>query len=154
MKIPDWYREAVAKHGAEVLAGTETRAEAVGAVIAAINGHPEFLDDLAGKDVDKWVKEHESSGDLFQAGLFPEIPVTMRVTPSKSLKVALMTGADLDNAKRMLYARTQNAIDGAKESAEHERAVFLAFYDKVRPLLSDDMTVKDAITRLAAQKAA
>jgi hypothetical protein len=149
VKTPDWYREAIAKHGAEIAAGTDN-GNAAAAVIAAIAGHPEFLEGIVDRDLAKWVKEHESSGDLFQASLFPEIPATMRVTPNRSLKVSLMTGGDLDNAKSMLWNRTQNSMDGAGR----ERDVFAAFYERVRPLLKGELTVSEVLSRLAAVKAA
>lgn len=149
MKTPPWYREAVARHGAEIAAGTDN-GKAVAAVITAITAHPEFLEDMVGRDLARWVREHESSGDLFQASLFPLIPASMRVSPRKSVKVARMTAAELDKARRMLLNRTQNAIDGA----DRERAEFTDFYDQVRPLLKGGLTVSEVLSQLAAQKAA
>lgn len=149
MKTPDWYRQAIAEQGALAAAGGD-HGKAVASVIAAISAHPEFLPDMIGRDLGRWVKEHESSGDLFQASLFPLIPVTMPVTPSKSVKVSQMTGPDLDNARSMLWNRTQNTIDGADRSRE----AFAVFYDRVRPLLKDGLTVTEVIGQLAAGKAA
>jgi hypothetical protein len=154
VKTPDWLKTAVAEHAANVLAGTEQRAGANAAVAAAITGHPEFLAEraaaLADQQVARWLKEHESSGDLFQAALFPLLPASMRTTPKKSAAVASMTGRDLDNAKAMLWNRTQNAKDGA----DRERATFSAFYDRVRPLLKDDRTVGEVLAVLASGNAA
>lgn len=157
MNTPDWYRQAVADHGARVLGGSENRAAACAAVAMAIQAHPEFAADLAAamadRDIARWVREHESSGDLFQTALFPLMPASMRTTPAKSVKVADMTGPDLDNAKAMLWNRTKNQMEGAEEAANRERAAFSRFYDQVRPLLTGDLTVADVLGRLAAQPA-
>jgi hypothetical protein len=61
-----------------------------------------------------------------------------------------MTAHGLDMAKNILMARTKNQIDGAKEAAEHEREVFMAFYRKVRPLLKDGLTVRDVLGQISA----
>jgi len=150
MSKPPWYREAIARHGAELAADGDRHVRAVADVIAVIGEHPEFLEDLVGRDLGRWVREHESSGDLFQASLFPLIPVTMQVAPARFVKTAAMTAADLDKAQRMLMSRTQNAIDGA----DRERAEFAGFYEQVRPLLKGDLTVSEVLTQLAAEKAA
>ena len=88
-------------------------------------------------------------GLLLELHLFPEMPLRMRVAPTKSTEVAAMTADDLDHAKNMLLARTQNAIDGVTAAAERERAAFMDFYSKVRPLLTGDLTVTDALEQLA-----
>ena len=77
----------------------------------------------------------------------------MRVAPTKSAEVALMTAEDLDHAKNMLLARTQNAINGVTAAAGRERAVFMDFYSKVRPLLAEGLTVADALNQLAEMAA-
>lgn len=150
MKTPDWYREAIAAQGALLAANADRRPRAVAAVIAAIQAHPEFLEEMVGRDLGKWVRDHESSGDLYQAALFPLIPVRMRTTPSKLVRVAKMTASDLEKAKAMLMAQTQNAINGA----DKKRAQFLEFFDQVHPMLKGDLTVADALSQLAARKAA
>jgi hypothetical protein len=154
VKTPDWYRLAIADHGAKVLAGTEQRAQASAAVAAVLIAHPEHIAELAAtladRDVAAWVREHQSSGDLFQTALFPLLPASMRTTPKRSASVASMTGPDLDNAKAMLWNRTENAKNGA----ERERAEFAAFYDRIRPLLDGDLTVGDVMPRIAAENAA
>lgn len=150
MKTPDWYREAIADQGALLAANADRHSRAVSAVIAAIHAHPEFLEDLVGKDLGNWVRDHESSGDLYQAALFPLIPVRMRITPQKSVRVSKMTASDLDNAKAMLMAQTQNAIKGAGK----KQVQFLEFYDQVHPLLNGSLTVAEVLGQLAADKAA
>lgn len=153
MKYPDWLGITVAEHAAKVLGGERQRAEANTAVTAAILAHPEFIADraaaLADQQVAAWLREHESSGDLFQAALFPLLPASMRTTPKRTAHVTSMTGRDLDNAKAMLWNRTKNSMDGA----EKERAEFAAFYDRVRPLLADGRTVADALAELAGKAA-
>lgn len=157
MKTPQWLATAVADSGVNVLGGSANRAEAEAAVIAATRDHPEFLAELgaamAVRLLGKWIGEHESGGDLFQTQMFPGLPAAMRVAPKRSTLVADMTAEDLDHAKNMLWARTKNQMDGAREAAEHEREVFMAFYGKVRPLLSGGLTVSEAIGRLAERAA-
>ena len=150
MKTPDWYREAIAGQGAVLAANADRRSRAVAAVVAAIHAHPEFLEEMVSRDLGKWVRDHESSGDLYQAALFPLIPVRMRTTPRKSVRVAKMTAADLENARAMLMAQTQNAINGA----DKKRAQFLEFYYQVHPLLKGELTVSAVLGQLATSKAA
>lgn len=153
MKKPDWLTAEIAKQGMRVIDGASTRTEAVADLIAAIGAHPEHAASLIAAEADrelaKWLRanaaESPSSSQLL---LFPEMPLRMRVAPDKSVEVAAMTAADLDHARNMLWARTQNQIDGAREAAEREREVFADFYAKVRPLLAGDMTVLDALARI------
>jgi hypothetical protein len=150
---PDWLKEARAVHGARVVAGTETTAEAELAVTAVIVAHPEYLSEqaavLARAHVAAWVKVNASSGDLFQAGLFPRIPVLMPVSVGHTMRTADMTLENLENARAMVLARTRNA----REAADRDRRDFLAFYKQVKPLLADGGTVGDALADLAAQAA-
>jgi hypothetical protein len=149
VKTPDWYREAVAEHGAKVLDGTEDGHAAAEAVAAVLLAHPEHLAALAARDVAKWVKERESSGDLFQAALFPLLPASLYTAPKVSVRVSAMTAADLDKARNMLWNRTRHALEGA----ERQREIFSGFYDRVRPLLKGDKTVADALGEIAAKAA-
>jgi len=155
MKHPEWLREAISAAGVQVLDGNMTRAGADAAVAAATREHPEFGADLGAAAatglLGKWLREHSSSGDLFQAQMFADLPASLLVTPGRRTPVADMTAEDLDHAKNMLYARTQNAIDGVTKAALGERAAFDALYGKVRPLLKGDMTVGDALGALATQ---
>jgi hypothetical protein len=154
---PDWHKAAVAAHGARAAAGTATRAEAEDAVAAAIRDHAGYVADLiaadAKREVRRWLDVNGGSGDLLQASLFPDLPVRMRVAPNRTVQIAAMTRADLDHARNILLARTGNAMDGAKKAAEAERAVFAAFYDRVRPLLLPGRTVADVLPELAAKAA-
>ena len=156
MKPQQWALEAIAAIGARVLDGKMTRAEGDAAIAAVTREHPELGEDLAQAAMAsmfaKWLREHTTSGDLFQALPFPGLPASLLTAPRRPTPVASMTGEQLDKAKNMLYARTQNAIDGAKEAAERERAVFDEFYHEVRPLLRADKTVADALAELALSK--
>lgn len=149
MSAPAWYREAVAAYGERVAAGTVTEAQAGHAIAAILAGHPEFLAAIAGRDVGKWAKAH-GQGDLFQEALFPAIPAVMSVSPGVKVRVADMTAADLEKAKVMLTVRTRNA----ERAAVRERREFGRFYRAVRPLMTDGVTVADAVAQLAAQFAA
>jgi hypothetical protein len=157
MKTPPWLATAIAGNGAAVLGGQKTRAEADADVIKTVNDHPGYLADLGATEalrlLGRWVAEHTSGGDLFQAQMFPDLPATLRVTPKKASEVASMTAHDLDSARNILWARTENQMNGAREAAERERAAFLAFYDKVRPLLADGKTVGEVLPGLAAKDA-
>lgn len=157
MKKPRWFTAEVAKHGQRVLDGASTRADALADLTAQVSSHPEYVADLIAADAEKelsgWLKANAAEVISSQLLLFPEIPVRMRIAPTRSADVALMDATQLDHAKNMLWARTQNAMDGARDAAEHERAVFAAFYDKVRPLLADGLTVSDVLDRLAARAA-
>lgn len=157
MKPPQWLAETIAEQGVRVLDAKASRADADAAVLAATRAHPEFGTDLgaavAAGLFGKWLRDHTSSGDLFQAQPFPGLPASLLIAPKRAVPVHAMTAADLDHAKKMLYARTGNAMDGAKNAAEKERAVFDDFYDQVRPLLTDGKTVTDALAELAAKAA-
>lgn len=154
---PDWHKAATAAHGARVAGRKATRTEAADAMAAVIRAHPEYVEDLIAADVKRslngWLSGNGSSGDLLQASLFPDLPVRMRVSPSKTVEVTAMTRADLDHARNILLARTQNAINGATRAAEGERKVFTAFYDQVHPLLAGERTVRDVLPDLAAKAA-
>jgi hypothetical protein len=157
VKTPPWLAEEINEQGAAVLAGTASRGSADTVVIATVREHPEFLAELgaafAVRLLAKWLTEHTSGGDLFQAGMFPDLPATLAVAPKKRSGVADMTGPDLDKARNMLYARTENQIEGTKKAALAERAAFDGFYDKVRPRLTDGKTVGAVLAELVAQTA-
>jgi hypothetical protein len=104
---------------------------------------------LAAAQVRAWVSAHRSSGDLFQASLFPGIPAVMHTSPGRAMATADMTAADLDKARSMLLTRTRNARTSADKAAKD----FNAFYKQVRPLLEGDRTVEDALAKLAAKAA-
>lgn len=150
---PEWLKEARAEHGARVVAGTETAAEAELAVTAAIVAHPEYLSEqaavLARAHVAAWVKVNASSGDLFQDGLFPRIPVLMTVSVGRKMRTADMTLEDLEHAKSMVLTRIKNV----REAADQDRRDFLAFYKQVKPLLAGGGTVGDALADLAVKAA-
>jgi hypothetical protein len=150
---PDWLKSAVAESAGQALTGARTEAEAAAAVKAAILGNPDFVGDLAATlasaQVSAWVKSHRSSGDLFQASLFPGVPAVMHVSVRDEMATADMTAADLEKAKNMLLARTRNARTSADRAAKD----FMAFYKRVKPLLKDGMTVSDVLPDLAASAA-
>lgn len=152
-RAPDWLKEARAEHGARVVAGTETPAEAEAAVTAVITAHPEYLAEqaavLARAHVAAWVRVNASSGDLFQAGLFPRIPAMLPVSVGRTMRTLDMTLAELENARAMVMTRTRNV----REAADRDRKEFLAFYRQVKPLLADGGTVGDALADLAARAA-
>lgn len=154
---PEWHKAAVASQGARVAGGKATRTEAADAMAAVVRAHPEYVEGLIAADVKRslngWLSVNGSSGDLLQASLFPELPVRMRVAPNKTVEVTAMTRADLDHARNILLARTQNAIDGATGAAEKERAIFTAFYNRVRPLLTAGKKVSDVLPGLSAKAA-
>jgi hypothetical protein len=154
VKKPDWFKSVLAAEGAKVLSGKVTRSEARAAIDKAVLAHPEHLADLVAvlddRDLGHWLKERQANGDLFQTALFPELPVRMRVTPNESAEVASMDAHQLEMAKRMLFARTENQIAGAKAAAEHEQDVFMDFFRQVRPLLADGLTVRDVLGRIQA----
>ncbi len=152
MKKPDWYTEEIAGLGQLMLDGVSTRAEALAILTARIRKHPEYVAGLIAADAEKelsgWLKSNAAEDPAPQLDLFPGLPSHMRVAPTKSAEVPAMTAEELDHAKNMLMARTQNAIDGAVAAAERERAVFMDFYAKVRPLLKGDLTVSDVLEQL------
>lgn len=153
MKPPNWLAEVMAEQGDLVLRGKKTRAEADQAVAAATLGHPEFGEGLGIASAlgmfGKWVRGHASSGDLFQAQMFPGLPVTLLIAPKTEKPVADMTGEELDHARNMLHARTSNAIRGARASAMAERETFDGFYGQVRPHLKDGLRVSDVMGKVA-----
>jgi len=158
VKKPPWYTAEVAKVGMLVLDGETTRETAVAVLTRAVKAHPEHIDGLIAVDVARelsaWLKDH--GAPAAQPSLFPDfpgLPREMRVAPAKTAEVADMTAEDLDHAKNMLLARTKNAIDGVTAAAERERKAFMDFYNKVRPLLTDGLTVADAMEKLAEKAA-
>ena len=152
-KPPEWLRAAVADSGTQVLAGARQQADAAASVKAEILARPEFLDELAAvlaaAQVSAWVRTHRTSGDLFQASLFPGIPAVMHTSVGRAMATADMTAADLDKAKAMILARTRNA----RTSADRQQKDFTAFYKQVRPLLAGDRVVADVLADLAAKAA-
>jgi hypothetical protein len=152
---PEWLKQARAMYGARFLAGAETKAEADAAVTAEILAHPEYLAERAAVEaaahVTAWVKVNASSGDLFQASLFPDIPVLMQVRAAgPMIRTADMTLADLENAKSIVLARTRNS----RESADRARKDFTAFYKAVKPHLTEGRTVADALAEIATERSA
>ena len=152
-KAPEWLKAAVAETGAQVLTGDRPQADAAQQVKAAILARPEFLDEmaavLAAAQVGYWVKAHRSSGDLFQAALFPGIAPVMLTSVGRYTATLDMTAADLEHAKSMLLAQTRNA----RTAADRRQKEFTAFYKQVRPLLQGGGTVKDALAEIAAKAA-
>jgi hypothetical protein len=153
---PEWLKQALAINGALAADGRTTRPDAAARIAVIVGTHPEYVEGLIAADVSKglreWLNGNGSSGDLLQVSLFPDLPVRMRVDPKRSVEVSKMTRADLDHARNILVARTQNAINGATAAAEKERAAFARFYDQVRPLLTDGKTVSDVLGQLAARQ--
>lgn len=156
MKTPPWLAQEASALGVKILGGKMSRADADAAIVAAARSHPEYGEELAAASavrvLGKWLGEHTASGDLFQTQMFPDLPAVMRVAPQKSARVADMTAEDLDHARNMLLARTSNMVAGAEEAAERERSAFFRLYDRVRPLLSGDLTVGDVLGKLAAKE--
>jgi hypothetical protein len=155
VKKPQWFTEEVAKIGQLVLDGSSSREDAIGVLAARVRAHPEYIADLitadAGRELSAWLKDNAPAASSSpQLPLFPELPGRMRVAPTRWAPVASMDASQLDKAKHMLMARTQNAMDGAREAAEHERKVFTEFYDQVRPYLHGDLTVADVLDQIEA----
>lgn len=152
MKKPQWLVEEVARHGQLVLDGNITAAVALAALSAQITGHGEYVAGLisvdAKRELSAWLSENRVDEQPFQADMFPDLPRRLRVTPGKYVEVAAMNGHHLDMARNILWAKTQNAMDGAKAAAEHERDIFTTFYEKVRPMLAGDLTVGDVLDEL------
>lgn len=160
MKKPPWLTAEAAKHGQRLLDGASTRAEALAEFTARIEAHPEHVAALitacAEKELGAWLRANapaeEAAAALVQLPLFPEfpgLPAQMRVTPTKSERIDSMTAHQLDAAKNILWARTQNQMDGVVAATTRERDEFTRFYDRVRPMLRGEMTVAEALGRPA-----
>jgi hypothetical protein len=158
VKDPIWFTEAVARSGKSILAGETTRTEAVTELALAVHGDLLGIDIITGwanGRLDAWLKAAQpAAGPGIQATLFPELKRSYRTTPSRYVEVAAMTAHDVDMARAILWAKTQNAIDGARDAAEHEREVFAEFEAKVRPLLAGGLTVADVLGDLGEAGAA
>jgi len=150
---PDWLKALRAEHGARVAAGAETLADAEAAVAAAILAHPDYMAEQAAvaarAQVAVWLKANASSGDLYQATLFPEVSAFMYTAVNRKMRTADMTAGDLEKARNMIETRTGNA----RAAADREWAAFSDFYDKVYPRLGDGRTVADVLPDLAAKAA-
>lgn len=83
-----------------------------------------------------------------QRSLFPLVPIKLRATPGRYRPTPFMSGHELDMAKKVWMNKTKHAIEGA----EAEQARLNAFYNKVRPLISDTETVAQALRKLAAKQ--
>ena len=124
--------------------------QAIGAMATADPGYiADLVASAADRELAAWLRgtapARPSSPQLH---LFPEMPYQMKVTPRATADIGTMDAHQLDAAKNILFARTQNAIDGARVAAEREREVFMDFYLKVRPGLHAGMTVADVIAKL------
>lgn len=155
MTKPQWYAADVARFGQLVIDGSAPRADMLAALMRSIRDHPGYVADLIATDADrelgKWLSDRRQQQPALD--LFPELRRSYRTTPSKYVEVTAMTAHDVDMARAILWAKTQNAIDGAREAAEHERAVFAAFEEKVRPLLAGGLTVADVLDGLGDEAA-
>jgi hypothetical protein len=76
---------------------------------------------------------------------FPDIKSRYRTTPNRYTATIDLDRHTLETAKNMLWATTQNAIDGARDSAEAERKIFQAFYDEYHDRLHGTLTIGDLL---------
>jgi len=161
MKLPTGLGTQVRDLGEQRLAGALTRADAVSALRDAILTAAEpglvagVVADFAGRELDAWHRAHQHSapaGPLaeVQSELFPGLPGRLYVTPSTGKALMLCNGHDWDMARNVLSAKTTNAIGGAEQAWQQ----FQAAYDRVRPLLSGDLTTADVAAQLGEPSAA
>lgn len=103
-------------------------------------------------EFDKWVKDHATpvappidggnpvpplGENGYQDELFPWLSAVIEVSPARFVPQAAMTGADWDKALRQAEVKKNN---GTGHYEDIKRA-----YDKVRPLLSGDLTTGEVI---------
>jgi hypothetical protein len=159
MNLPGPIQSELDRLGARNAAREITRAEAVTALRDAIIREADraFLLSLAaefaGRQLDAWHRARRAAGFPAVAGqseLFPDLPARLYVRPGVLRPVALMDGHDWDMAWNMLHTRAEGAIN----AAEADLAAFDGAYDKVRPLLTGDLTTADVLGGLGDGAAA
>lgn len=150
MNIPAWLADLADHYGSQRLAETITRQEAVTALRDEIAGKADealrlsIYADHAGRILDAWHREHQHPApplpvSRLQMELFPDLKPRLYIRPGVTKPVMAFTAKDWDNAREMIRNRTEGAIEFAKA----DWASFEAAYDRVRPLLSDDLTTAD-----------
>ncbi len=161
MNLPDWIKDLTDELGAERLAGTISRQNAVTALrdkIVEKDDRPLILGvlaEFAGKALDAWHRAHEhpaAPGSLaqVQAELFPGLPARPYIRPGVTKPLIEFTAHDWDMARNVLENRTEHAIEGAKA----DWAQFEAAYARVRPLLHGDTTTAEVLDQLGSELAA
>ena len=154
MNLPGPIQSELDRLGGQNAERAITRAEAVTALRDVILRHADsaflrsVVAEFAGRALDSWHKQHSEGSRTpapeDQSELFPGLPVRLFIRPGVRRSVILFTGHDWDMARNMLQTRT----DGAKKAAERDQAAFDAAYEKVRPLLSGELTTADVAGQL------
>jgi hypothetical protein len=158
VNLPDWLQESADTIGAQQAAGQLTRQQAATLLRDRILERGDqtlirgVLSEFAGKALDAWLRLHreQSATGRFvsqqvQSDLFPDLPVRLHIRPGVPKAVILFTAHDWDSARAMIRARTENAINGAKEDLDQ----FEAAYERVRPLLTaGDMTTAEVADQI------
>jgi hypothetical protein len=152
VNYPDWLAAELDRLGEQNAARHITRAEAVTAVRDAILRHADrafmagVAESFAARALDSWHRQHrgERAPAAAQSELFPGLPARLYVRPGVAKAIVLFDGRDWDNARAMILNRTKGAI----EAAEADQAHFQAAYDRIRPLLTGDLTTADVVAEL------
>jgi hypothetical protein len=156
VNYPDWFSGELGVAGQRHANRELTRPQAVKALADEIvrHGDREFLAAVAAafaaKALDSWHRGRRQAAavpgfrDEAQSELFPGLPGRLYVTPGQSKAVILFTGHDWDTARNVLENRTSGAIT----AAQADWAAFRAAYDRIRPLLSGDLTTADVAGQL------
>jgi hypothetical protein len=159
MSLPDWLARELDTIGAQNAERSITRQEAVTALRDVIMRSADaafrlaITAEFAGRQLDAWHRARRAAGLPAAAGqseLFPGLPARLYVRPGVLRPVALMDAHDWDMAYNMLHTRAEGAITAAKA----DLAAFDGAYDKVRALLTGELTTADVLGDLGDAAAA
>lgn len=151
VKLPDWMRREFAEHGPDtdrlqretlVVRVAERMPAEDGALTRAV------LRNFVRTQFGRWVKQQtaiSSDPDLDQPGLFPELPRVLEIGPGRFARIGVMTGTDWDRALKQAQTKASNA------GSHHE--TIRAAYDKIRPLLTGELTTADVAEQIEADAA-
>lgn len=144
MKIPRWFRTALAEQAPRLVAGDITRAEAIAAIKnSALDHEDEFPEaiwtDFIDRQLSAWEKQHrpyvadETSG---QGDLFPELPGWLETGIGKRTHQSVMTARDWDAGLKQAETKASN-VTGYLDR-------YRAAYDQVRPrFTNEEQTTSD-----------
>lgn len=143
MKAPKWFAEQLAEEGGRIRERATTDEAAIAALASKVyKDDPGFTREIVANYVRRklhaWLRQTVSA-DVSEAqlDLFPELPRRLEISPGRFADQAVMTGPDWDAALRQADTKAANA-NGFAEAVHRA-------YDKVRPLLHDDLTTAEVL---------
>lgn len=159
MRLPAPLDADLARLTAAVADRDITRQDAVTRLRDAISAHADgelrlgIFAEFAARTLEAALRARRASRGTTpdgQSDLFPELPRRLYIRPGQLKSVILFTRHDWHTARAVLENRTSNA----KKAAESDWAAFIAAYQQVVPLLTDDdLTTADVAPQIDAAPA-